>query len=593
MKKILLRKSRQSALALAFSLTLAANAETFESDGVYYSIRNDSTVYVTNPENGTYSGKFTLVPTVEYNDKVYTVDGNVNALTNSNITEFTLADGFQGRQRFLVSLRNDAQLERLNLKCGIQDKNGNMQNFNVGNFPGCVYVSVTKGENTSSVHIERFNVYGPDGKKLTPFLITEGSTREIIYPDENMTFHLGKDFCTLSGEHCTVLELSHYMIMFLYVEIDGKIVAIRTEPLPGQGSPTVNTGNLTVSAWGSGAIITPEQNPETLKGDVVIPSTVSVNGVDMPVTTISADAFKGCPITSLTLPSSIQKVVDATLGLKQSETLESVNLADFNPNIFVEFVDCPNLTKAILPESATSLNVRFSNCSSLSEVVLPPNLTAISSSSFYDCPSLSDIAIPSSVNAIGANAFYNCSLEKAVIPQNCRVDCPFTIKDAAITRSQKLYTVDVLENTADILKVRVNANFYDSSNNPLPLCAVPAYGTLRTPVIINAGADNIFVINKKYSYNDTEYTAESIYFSYDATKGQWMRGAETGSTVATQSFFVFEVPSTDAGVDSINATDEEKPVEYYNLQGIQVANPVNGIYIRRQGNKSTKVMIKH
>jgi hypothetical protein len=32
-------------------------------------------------------------------------------------------------------------------------------------------------------------------------------------------------------------------------------------------------------------------------------------------------------------------------------------------------------------------------------------------------------------------------------------------------------------------------------------------------------------------------------------------------------------------------------VEYYNLQGIRVENPESGLYIRRQGNKSTKVYI--
>lgn len=40
------------------------------------------------------------------------------------------------------------------------------------------------------------------------------------------------------------------------------------------------------------------------------------------------------------------------------------------------------------------------------------------------------------------------------------------------------------------------------------------------------------------------------------------------------------------------AADENAPVEYYNLQGVKVANPENGLFIRVQGNKATKVMIK-
>ncbi|MDE6581025.1 MAG: hypothetical protein K2K47_00660, partial [Duncaniella sp.] len=38
--------------------------------------------------------------------------------------------------------------------------------------------------------------------------------------------------------------------------------------------------------------------------------------------------------------------------------------------------------------------------------------------------------------------------------------------------------------------------------------------------------------------------------------------------------------------------NEDAPVVYYNLQGVQVENPSTGIYIRRQGNKTTKVLVK-
>lgn len=38
--------------------------------------------------------------------------------------------------------------------------------------------------------------------------------------------------------------------------------------------------------------------------------------------------------------------------------------------------------------------------------------------------------------------------------------------------------------------------------------------------------------------------------------------------------------------------DENAPVEFFNLQGVRVANPENGLYIRRQGNKATKVFVK-
>ena len=36
----------------------------------------------------------------------------------------------------------------------------------------------------------------------------------------------------------------------------------------------------------------------------------------------------------------------------------------------------------------------------------------------------------------------------------------------------------------------------------------------------------------------------------------------------------------------------DAPAVYYNLQGVQVKNPENGIYIVRRGNKVTKELIR-
>lgn len=52
--------------------------------------------------------------------------------------------------------------------------------------------------------------------------------------------------------------------------------------------------------------------------------------------------------------------------------------------------------------------------------------------------------------------------------------------------------------------------------------------------------------------------------------------------------------STSGGVENVNAAvaDSDAPVEYYNLQGVRVDNPQPGIYIRRQGSKVSKVLLK-
>lgn len=44
------------------------------------------------------------------------------------------------------------------------------------------------------------------------------------------------------------------------------------------------------------------------------------------------------------------------------------------------------------------------------------------------------------------------------------------------------------------------------------------------------------------------------------------------------------------GVGNV-AADDDAEVEYYNLQGVRIMNPGKGLYIRRQGNKATKVVL--
>ena len=47
-----------------------------------------------------------------------------------------------------------------------------------------------------------------------------------------------------------------------------------------------------------------------------------------------------------------------------------------------------------------------------------------------------------------------------------------------------------------------------------------------------------------------------------------------------------------AGINNILADDENAPVEYYNLQGVRVLNPENGLYIVKQGKKVSKQIVK-
>lgn len=54
---------------------------------------------------------------------------------------------------------------------------------------------------------------------------------------------------------------------------------------------------------------------------------------------------------------------------------------------------------------------------------------------------------------------------------------------------------------------------------------------------------------------------------------------------------IWSPDDTEAGVNVIEVSDANAPVEYYNLQGVRVANPQNGIFVRKEGNKALKVVL--
>ena len=64
------------------------------------------------------------------------------------------------------------------------------------------------------------------------------------------------------------------------------------------------------------------------------------------------------------------------------------------------------------------------------------------------------------------------------------------------------------------------------------------------------------------------------------------------STTKLRNYEVSDEDKEHTAIDSVTGdTDADAPVEYYNLQGMRVANPEGGIFIRRQGNRVTKVMV--
>lgn len=103
-----------------------------------------------------------------------------------------------------------------------------------------------------------------------------------------------------------------------------------------------------------------------------------------------------------------------------------------------------------------------------------------------------------------------------------------------------------------------------------------------------AGKDETETI---YLEDDGTYTGFWLHNAQNSALGEDFEGTISFSLPASAEGLAVKLVSKGAGIDSVVA-EENAPAVYYNLQGVKVANPENGVYVVRQGNKVSKVLVK-
>lgn len=90
----------------------------------------------------------------------------------------------------------------------------------------------------------------------------------------------------------------------------------------------------------------------------------------------------------------------------------------------------------------------------------------------------------------------------------------------------------------------------------------------------------------KFTITDSSITVSLTQENVDKLKA-------TGLVIQADRFVLDQlllVPDNTTGATNLVIDNNDCAVEYYNLQGVRVSNPENGIFIRRQGNKTIKVI---
>ena len=134
--------------------------------------------------------------------------------------------------------------------------------------------------------------------------------------------------------------------------------------------------------------------------------------IDLPtgLTAIAEEIFSGCSgLTSVDLPAGVQDI--GAYAFENCSGLTSIDLpADLTSIAEGVFSGCSGLTAIELPSSLTSIaGFAFSGCSGLTAIEMPAGIQDIGEYAFFGCSGLTTVELPAELTSIAQGVFSGCS----------------------------------------------------------------------------------------------------------------------------------------------------------------------------------------
>ena len=249
-------------------------------------------------------------------------------------------------------------------------------------------------------------------------------------------------------------------------------------------------------------------SPDNLKGDVVIPSTVKIDGKVYTVTEIEERAFESCDnMKNITIPPSVTTIgaaaFKACFGLKDVEIPNGVTRIEDRV-----FESCPLLTSVKIPSSVTSIgNLAFRSCWDLIGVKLSSNVKSIGDMAFHGCTDLDLVINNTEWNVtVGRDAFQGCKSVTWEIPDKESTGLQFEVSDTTAVVVKGDYSK--LDSVFIPSKVKIDGSVYTVTgiaNNAFSNCKNLTY------VNVSKGVTNMGIATFSYCENlETVVLGEGI-----------------------------------------------------------------------------------
>ncbi|MGN0211578.1 MAG: leucine-rich repeat domain-containing protein [Muribaculaceae bacterium] len=236
-------------------------------------------------------------------------------------------------------------------------------------------------------------------------------------------------------------------------------------------------------------------------GVVIIPESVSYEGINCTVASIAKNAFKRSNITDVQIPATVTAIGDSAFYF--CENLANVTLPPYITTVSrSSFAGCP-ITAIVLPEGVTLLgNGAFQSCTALHTAMLPSTLKTIDAYGFNNCHSLVEIycAAVTPPKATGWAIFIDLTGIDVVVP-DASVDAYSSTAPWNDTETFTIYPSEPVEvnvsvsgvNRGDYEEITLGENIayriYDDTDRLVAITAAERYflpvdGTKKTYRIV-------------------------------------------------------------------------------------------------------------